>query len=491
MDIGATANVLNDTVGSDRKRALAAHFDALAVGRERWVDRNRYFYDDEVSFLRFLVPPSRSVLELGCGTGRLLAALDPARGVGVDISAAMVGEARRRHPELEFHVGDLEDESVLATLGAPFDYVLIVDTVGYLDDVQGALAKLHALCKPSTRLVVAYFSQGWRPVLALAARFRLRMPVPAHGLNWLSSQDLAGMLQLAGFELVRREWRTLVPRRLGGIGPVLNAIAGALPGLRRLGLRDYVVARQIPSAPAHEPSVSIVIPCRNEAGNVRPALERLPRLAPRQEVLFVEGHSTDGTAEVIKDAIAERPEQDIALLTQPGVGKADAVRLGFAQAQGDILLILDGDLTVAPEDLPKFYAVLRDRRGDFVNGTRLVYPLGVNAMRPLNKLANRSLALLFSCLLNQRMTDTLCGTKGLYRTDYTELVENRSYFGDFDPYGDFDLLLGASRLGLKFVEIPVRYSGRRYGATNIARFRDGVLLARMVAFAWRKMKDIS
>lgn len=485
-----------DRAAHDRRRRggveqLAAHFDRLAPERDRWVARNRYFYEDEVSFLRFLVPPGRRVLEVGCGTGRLLAQLQPSVGVGVDISRGMIGEARRRHPELSFHVGDLEDGLQREVLDGPFDYILLVDTVGYLDDVQAALQQLHPLTHPGTRVIIAYFSQAWRPLLSSAARAGYRMPLPRGGVNWLSSEDLTGMVDLAGFETVRREWRMLVPRRLGGLGPVVNAIAGTLPGIRRLSLRDYVVARPKPVPSASEPSVSVVIPCRNEAGNISEALRRMPRLAEHQEILFVEGHSSDGTADAIEAAIRHNPDRGISLLRQTGRGKADAVRLGFESAKGDILMILDGDLTVAPEDLRKFYEVLRDHRAEFVNGTRLVYALDDESMRLLNRIANHAFARTFSWLLNERLTDTLCGTKALWRSDYEALARNRSYFGDFDPFGDYDLLFGASRLGLRIVEVPVRYAPRTYGETQISRFSDGVRLAQMAALAWRKMKVIS
>jgi glycosyltransferase involved in cell wall biosynthesis len=283
----------------------------------------------------------------------------------------------------------------------------------------------------------------------------------------------------------------LVPRRLGGIGPAVNAVAGTLPGVRRLSLRDYVVARPRPVANGDEPSVSIVIPCRNEAGNIPEAMRRMPRLTDRQETIFVEGHSTDGTAEVVEATIRDNPHRAISLLRQTGRGKGDAVRLGFENAKGDILMILDADLTVAPEDLPKFYEILKDRRAEFVNGSRLVYPLDEHAMRRLNRIANHIFARTFSWLLNQRLTDTLCGTKALWRSDYEALARNRAYFGEFDPFGDYDLLFGASRLSLKIVEVPVRYASRAYGASQISRFADGGRLAWMATFAWRKMKVIS
>src|SRR5262249_48920478 len=235
-------------------------------------------------------------------------------------------------------------------------------------------------------------------------------------------------------------------------------------------------------------SATIVIPCRNEHGNILAAVERMPRFAPDQEIIFVEGHSRDGTLDEIRRVIATHPEMDIKVFVQDGTNKGDAVRKGFEIARGDVLMILDADLTVAPEELTKFYAVITSGVGEFVNGTRMIYPKDGNAMRTLNLIANRIFALLFSYMLNQRLTDTLCGTKALTRENYKRLAAGREYFGPFDPFGDFDLILGAVKLNLKVVEVPIRYRARIFGESQISRFSHGWLLIRMVFFAFRKIK---
>jgi SAM-dependent methyltransferase len=470
-----------------RKQAIERRFDQLAGERERWVARNRYFYEDELTYFRFLVSPGQRVLELGCGTGRLLAALHPAKGIGLDISARMVEEARGRHPHLDFVHGDIEDEKVLEELGGPFDVIIMADTAGYLDDIQATFRALRRLCTPQTRVIFAHYSPGWRPLLRLAEALRLKMPEP-ESENWLSSDDLVALLELADFEVVKREWRMLVPRRLGGLGTLVNSVFGTLPGLRRLSLRDYVVARMEPERAQNELSTSIIIPARNEAGNIEAAVARMPRFCDDMEIIFVEGNSQDETVAEIQRVIEAHPDWDIKFAKQEGKGKGDAVRRGFDLARGDVLMILDADLTVPPEELPKFYEVIASGRGEFVNGTRLVYPLEKEAMRRLNWLANHLFARLFSWLLNQRFTDTLCGTKVLHRAHYDQIARNRDYFGDFDPFGDYDLIFGASKLNLKVVEVPIRYQARSYGSPQISRFRDGWLLQRMVRFAWRRLK---
>jgi glycosyltransferase involved in cell wall biosynthesis len=208
------------------------------------------------------------------------------------------------------------------------------------------------------------------------------------------------------------------------------------------------------------------------------------------EVIFVEGHSADGTWDEILRVQAAHPQWDIKAVQQKGKGKADAVFTAFDLARGDVLFILDADLTMPPEQLPKFWQALKSGRGEFVNGSRLVYPMESDAMRLLNLIANKTFSLLFTWLLSQRFTDTLCGTKVLRRADYARLKAGRAYFGDFDPFGDFDLIFGAAKLGLKVVEVPIRYASRSYGETQISRFRHGVMLLRMVLFAFLRIKAL-
>lgn len=479
---------------SPRQERIRARFDALVPQRALWADRTRAFHEADRAYLRFLVPEGATVLEVGCGAGDTLAALKPARGVGIDLSPAMVEEARRLHPHLEFHAADAEDPAALDAITGSFSHIVLSGTIGFLDDIEETLRLLRRFATPKTRIVVSYHSRAWEPVLWLAEKLGLR--VPQGQQNWLSTTDIVNLLDLAGWEPVRREWRQLLPKRLFGLGALVNRYIAPLPGIRRLCLRSYVVARPqpavapIPPADAPPPSVTVLIPCRNERGNIENAIRRLPRFALDIEVLFCEGHSQDGTFEECERVRDAYPDWDIKVMRQPGKGKGDAVRAGFKEARGDILIILDADLTVPPETMGKFYQAMVQGKGEFVNGTRLVYPMAAEAMRFLNFLANRAFARIFSYLLNQRFTDTLCGTKVLWRTDYEEIVANRHYFGDFDPFGDFDLIFGAAKLNLKIVEIPIRYADRGYGETQISRFTHGWLLVRMVVFAWKKLKAL-
>jgi len=472
---------------SQRKAAIRDLSDRMAPERDRWIRRNSFYYDEDRRYMRFLVPEGLRVLDLGCGTGGLLAALKPAYGVGVDFSPRMTELARRQFPNLEFVVGDAEDPELIASLRGPFDVILLSDTIGSLDDCQATLAGLQRLCHRDTRLVVSYYSRMWEPVLAVARALRLQMPQKHQ--NWLSTDDIGNLLALADFQVLKREWRQLLPRRMLGLGVLLNRYLAPLAIVRRACLRNYVVARPLRQAGYQAGiSVSVVVPCRNERGNIEAAVRRIPRFCDDLEILFVEGHSKDGTLEEIHRVIAANSELDIKVLVQDGNGKGDAVRKGFEHARGEVLMILDADLTTPPETLPKFYEALVSGKGEFISGSRLVYPMQDQAMRFLNLLANHAFSLLFSWLLNQRFTDTLCGTKVLTRNHYRSIAANRGYFGEFDPFGDFDLIFGAAKLNLKVVEIPIPYSRRTYGETQISRFQHGWLLLRMVLFAFRKLK---
>lgn len=482
------APVLDVREMSPRKQAIRRLFDRLAPEREKWLSRNDYFYAQDHAYLNFLVPKGLRVLELGCGTGSLLAGLEPAYGLGIDISPEMIRTAQRIHPHLDFVEGDFEDPDVLRSLNQTFDVVVISDTIGLLEDCQQALDNLHHVCTARTRIVIAYYSHAWEPILGLAETLGLKMPQLSQ--NWLSTDDIMGLLELSDFQPIKREWRTMLPRSAFGIGTLINRYLAPLPLVRRLCLRNYVVARPARNMPLGRPSATVLIPCRNERGNVEPAVQRISQFCPDIEILFVEGGSKDGTFEEIERVIAAYPERDIKAMRQTGRGKGDAVRCGFAKARGEVLMILDADLTMPPEALPKFYEALASGKGEFINGSRLVYPMEQEAMRFLNEVANHTFSRLFTWLLNQRFTDTLCGTKVLTKASYEQIVVNRSYFGEFDPFGDFDLIFGAAKLNLKIIELPIRYAARTYGETQISRFRHGWLLLRMVVFAFKKLKAI-
>ena len=458
-----------------------AFYDQRAALRVR--ETGRYYQQLLRKQYAFWVPPGLRVLELGCGLGDLLAAVKPARSVGVDFSPAMIALARERHPDLEFQVAD----AVEVPADEEFDYILLADLVNDLPDVQAVFERLQSVAHPRTRLVVSFFNNLWRPVLNAAAKLGLKSPTLLQ--NWLSTDDVKNLLHLAGWEVIKTEARILWPARMPLWSWLCNRwLAPLLPDCCfTVGL----VARPTPRpVPASQYRCSVVIPARNEAGNIEEAVRRTPEMGQGTEIIIIEGHSTDDTWGEIQRVAAKYPQRTIKVLKQQSRGKGGAVREAFAAATGDLLFILDADLTMPPEELPKFYEAARSGKAEFVNGVRLVYPMEEQAMQFFNMVANKLFGLTFSWLLGQKLKDTLCGTKVLFRADYEAIARNRAYFGDFDPFGDFDLLFGAAKLNLRMVDLPIRYRARTYGQTNIHRWRHGWLLLRMVMFAARRLKFI-
>ena len=433
-------------------------------------------------YYNLLIPPDASVLEIGCGAGDLLARLRARRKVGVDVSPRQIEAARAHVPDGEFAVQAGE----LLELGETFDVIIISDTLNLAADVQRLLERLHTVSHADTRLLVNFQNTLWRPLLSFARVLRLKAPQPQN--SWLASSDVLNLLALAGWSPVAGHGRILVPFRALGIGTFINRWLAPL--MQWFCLTVFMIARRAQNGPGRPLTVSVVIPARNESGNIAAAIARTVELGAGTEFIFVEGHSRDDTWAEIQRVAAANPQRKIKIMQQAGKGKGDAVRMGFAAATGDVLMILDADLTMPPEELPKFYDVIASGRAEFANGVRLVYPMDEKAMQFLNLCANKAFGLIFTWLLGQPVKDTLCGTKVLTRAHYERVAANRAYFGDFDPFGDFDLLFGAAKLNLKIADVPIRYRERTYGTTNIQRWRHGVLLLRMVMFAARKLKFV-
>jgi ubiquinone/menaquinone biosynthesis C-methylase UbiE len=437
-------------------------------------------------FFQYLIPPGAKVLELGCGLGELIASLKPGYGVGVDFSKEMIARAKVNHPEITYINVDVHD----LNLNQKFDYIILSDLINDLWNVQSVLHQIKSCCNSKTRLLINSYSRVWSPVLTLGSLMGLSKPnLPQ---NWLSPEDIYNLLYLEGFESLRIWREILFPLSIPFIEPFFNKFLVKIFPFHFLALTNVIMARIFPESPNRKkpPKVTVVVPARNEAGNISDIFARMPEMGSGTELVFVEGHSKDNTYAIIDSNIAKNPDHKAGLFKQAGSGKGDAVRTGFANASGDVLMILDADLTVAPEDLPTFYEALVSGKGDFINGVRLVYPMESEAMRPLNLMGNKAFSLAFRWALGQPVKDTLCGTKVLWKEDYERIATNRSYFGDFDPFGDYDLLLGADKLGLKIVDLPIRYHDRVYGTTNIQRWKHGWMLLKMVFFALGKIKFV-
>ncbi len=473
-----------DQFRQDSQQRRKEHWDAFAQKKVHWHGWGNAYHHRLEEIYGFLIPRGSRVLEIGCGEGDLLASLQPSVGVGIDFSAEMINRALTRHPELNFKLVDAHD---LSTLEEKFDFIFLSDTIDDLWDVQRVFEQIHCLCERRTRLILNVHSRLWEFPLNLAQKFG--KAVPTIEQNWLGREDIANLLNLTGFEPIRVWQEFLEPFRLPLLEDLTNRFLARFWPFNELCLTNFLVARPLIKA-IETPKVSVIIPARNEAGNIPTIFRRVPLMGSETELIFVEGHSLDDTYRVLEENIKAHPECKSKLFKQEGVGKANAVQLGFEKASGDIVMILDADLTVPPEDLSRFYDALVSGKGEFINGVRLVYPMEKQAMQPANLIGNKIFSLVFSWMLGQPIKDTLCGTKALWMVDYKKIVANRSYFGDFDPFGDYDLIFGAAKLNLKIVDLPIRYRERVYGATNISRWKHGWLLLRMVIFAALRLKFI-
>ena len=463
------------------QQILLDYFESIASKRDKWKRRNRFYQRTIEKQFSFIIPEGSTVLELGCSTGDLLNSVKPGKGIGVDFSPTVINIAKQKYPHLEFYLADAHD----FTSNVDIDYIIVSDLITSLWDVQAFFRRLRSYVTPRTKIIISSYNHLWEPFLKLGEAIGLKAKQPLQ--NWLSTRDIENVLHLENFEIIKVERKLLFPKYIPVLNLFVNTFLANLPLINGLDLIKFVSVRPVYSEPK-EFSVTIVVPARNEKGNMENAIKRTPKFGSHQEFIFIEGHSNDGTYEEMLRVQKAYPEVDMKVMRQTGKGKGNAVREAFDAATCDILMILDADLTTPPEDMPKFYDALRDNKGEFINGCRLVYPMDKEAMRFLNFLANKFFGWFFSYVLGQQLKDTLCGTKVLFRNDYEKIIANRKYFGDFDPFGDFDLLFGAAKLNLKITEVIVRYRDREYGSTQISRFSHGWLLIKMSLFAARKIK---
>jgi hypothetical protein len=468
--------------GAERLLQQQRIYDANAAKRPLQIEGDAYYYGYLRRLLTFIVEEGRRVLCVQSDVGQYLEWVKPSRGVGVDTSAGVVEVARTRCPQYEFHHLRLEH----IDFGETFDYILIPNAVNGVFYVQEMLAALRPCCEPHTRVVIIFYNFLWQPLVNLAEKLHLKMQQPPQ--NWLSARDLTNMLRLEGFELVQAYRSVLAPKYVPLLSNFLNGFAASLPVLNRFCFVETLVARPaLAEALSRPPTVSVVIPCKNERANIEAAVLRIPAMGSHTELIFCDDRSTDGTADEIRRMQREHPDKNIRLLVGPGVSKARNVWTGFDEARGEILMILDGDLSVPPEELPRFYRALVENSGEFINGSRLVFPMRDQAMRLPNVVGNKVFSLLFSYILRQNLKDTLCGTKVLWRKDYERIRRFRGCWGIEDRWGDYELIFGAAKCHLKIVDMPVHYMERIYGKTKMTgRLKNAAVMFRMCVAAYRK-----
>jgi 2-polyprenyl-3-methyl-5-hydroxy-6-metoxy-1,4-benzoquinol methylase len=473
----------------ERRERTRRHLIEIASRRESWITRNHYYYELLGRLLRFVVEPGKKVLAIRCGTGNLLAAVQPAEAKGIDICQEIIGIAKERNPSFDFAVAFSDKDEFVSLFGREerFDYILFND-IGDTVDVLQAFRNLKPLCRRDTRVLVTNYNHLWEPLVTFAEW--LGMKVPRTEQNWLSTVDIRNLMKLAGFEALETHRIVLFPKNVPILSPFLNHFCARLPLLNRVCMTQVIVGRMLPSPiPKEELSVSVIVPCKDERGNVEDAIRRMPRLGKRIELIFCDDKSTDGTAEEVLRVRAAHPQQEIRLEQGPGICKSKNVWTGFNAASGDILMILDADLTTMPEELPFFLDVIASGQAEFVNGSRLIYPVPKGAMHGLNMLGNKFFSLTFSYLLGQRVKDTLCGTKVLWRTDWERIKPMLGSWGTEDRWGDYELLFGAAKLNLKILDLPVHYQERIYGTTKMTRvFRNGLIMLKMCWYGFLKLK---
>jgi len=467
-------------------RKIRKHYDHRITNMTPKMRRAKsYYHTRMIRVFKHLIPKGKRILEIGCGEGKTLAALSPSFGVGIDISKETICRARDKHPNIHFFQHDAHELGIKGS----FDYIILSDLINDLWDVRYVFSQLKSLCHRRTRIIINFYSRLWGFPLWLAQKLNLAASYPPQ--NWLTESDVTNLLDLSGFETMGIWQELLMPVRIPLLSQWINRFFIRIWPLNNFAMTNMIMARMktdFSKQLSFKPSVSVIIPARNEAGNIRALIQRTPEMGTSTEIIFVEGGSDDNTWQTINQEINLHPNRQCRAFQQNGHGKGDAVRMGFREAKGDILMILDADISVAPEDLRMFFDVLCQNHGDMVNGVRLVYPMDEKAMRFWNFLGNKFFSLAFTWLLGQPIKDTLCGTKILWKSDYQEIEANRQYFGNIDPFGDFDLLFGAVKQNLKIVDLPIRYRERTYGKTNINRWKHGWLLLKMMKHAAMKIK---
>lgn len=458
------------------KSVIKEYFERVAPDWERWQKRNRFYHKTISNLLQGMIPPGSTVLELGSGVGDLLASLKPSSGMGFNVAPALTVRALQKHPQLEFYTIDVDSVS----LPRPFEpqYIVMTNMLDYVHDVWDMMDSLKPAIREHTLLVISTNNPLWAPLLRLASKLGLRFPESPR--NFITNKDICSVLHLQGFDIVEEGLTLPVPKRIPIIGTLINAIVPEVPVLRFVSSLQYIAAR--PRIPRPPLSCSVVIPCHNEADNIQECLRRVPNFGAWTEIVVVDDGSTDETCQRVKEMMATDSRVRLVVL-EKNQGKANAVRAGFQAANGDVLMILDADMAVTPEELAKFLTPLQEGTADFVNGTRLIYPMQGKAMRVANFLGNKGFCFLASKVIRQRVSDTLCGTKAFLKRDFVRMP-----LGGAERWGDFDLLFGAARLKLRILEIPVHYTERRARKSKMRVMIDGWYFLWACLSGWRNLR---
>jgi len=454
---------------------VSAHFDAIAAEYDRWKEKNAYYYQSIISFLKKNIPAGSSVLEIGCATGDILNSVAPERGVGLDVSAKMIEIARKKYPAYRFEAVPVENFAC----DEKFDYIIMVDLLDHVHDIAEVFRSVHKSCKPTTRIIATTINPWWSPVLDLMEKLKAKMPEGPH--NFVERRNLSEMMEFLDFSINYTGYLLLFPKRIPLLSFLANTIGTRVWPFNKFSSVHYMVLKPLPENRTDlGMGCSVVIPCYNEAGNIAEAVKRVPEMGSGTEIIVVSDGSTDRTADIVRDMQKDMPNLRL-IDYSPNHGKGYAVKQGFDAATREVVMVLDADMTVRPEALPEFFDPLNKGLCEFTNGTRMVYPMENQSMRFLNLLGNKVFGLVMTFLTGQHITDTLCGTKALYREDYKRIEMGR------DKWGDFDLLFGAAASGSKIIEIPVHYMARKADLSKMKTFSHGLHLAKVCVRGFREL----
>ncbi len=444
-----------------KKSQVKEHFDDIADDYDKWKKKNAYYYSTIQSFIQRNVRPNSKILEIGCGTGEILASTRPKAGMGIDISPRMVEIAKKKFPQYQFKSTPIEDFHT----DEKFDYIIMVDVVDHVYDIMDVFKSVYRLSHPTTKIILTTINPWWDPILMLMEKWGQKMPEGPH--NFIEKRNISKILEMMSFSVSYSGYLLLFPKFIPILSYLANTLGVRIWGLNKFSSVQYMVVQPMPENKTDLGlGCSVIIPCHNEEGNIEDAIKRVPKMGKETEIIVINDGSTDKTADKVR-AIQKQYSYLKLIDYSPNKGKGFAVKSGFDAATQEVLMILDADMAVPPEELPRFFEPLNKGICQFVNGSRMVYPMEGQAMRTLNLFGNKLFALLMTFITGQNLTDTLCGTKAFYKKDYAFMEMG------IDKWGDFDLLFGGAKLGCKMVEVPVHYQERKAGKSKMKTFQHG------------------
>ena len=369
---------------------------------------------------------------------------------------------------------DLNDSKLtsLSTINKKYQRIILTDVVENYDDVFALLNIVSNLLTIDGKLIISSINTKYL-ILSRTLEF-LKLKDSNENTSYIHVKKIRNITSGVGLEYQKFYTKQLFPFSFFYVGNVINKIMEIISFQLNLGIKTYIIFRPAIITNSKN-SKSIIIPAKNEEGNLVELVSRIPKFE-NTEIIFSYGKSKDNTLKVMKQITQSNKLFKFKLVKQTKNGKANAVWEALNVVENDLIAILDADISVDPETLSDFFDIIEKNNADFVNGTRLIYDMEKNSMRFLNRIGNRFFQFFISKIIKEALTDSLCGTKVFKKSYLNDLYFWQNIFGKKDPFGDFDLIFAAAYSGQKIVEMPIVYRERKYGTTQIARFKDGFKL---------------